>query len=115
MDQEKKQCRQCPCTEAVKCQTVSALEEELLFQLAETPFLPVASNGGQPICLELNIPRDQVGNTLQKLEMRGLIRIDYDMPLAGFDYSDYAQYSLQGSLALTTFGQDILDDMEFAR
>lgn len=91
---------------------LSPMERDLLRQLAVTPFLPVASNGTFPVCRELEMPTPQVGNLLQKLESRGLIRIDLDLPLAGCSYEDYGEYPLHGSLALTALGQETLDDME---
>lgn len=43
---------------------------------------------------------------------KGLIRLDYDMPLRGFDYAAYREYPLHGSMALTGRGQDVLEQIE---
>ncbi len=43
------------------------------------------------------------------LEKRGFIRIDYDIPLAGFAYEGYDACFRKGSLALTARGQDIVE------
>lgn len=91
---------------------LSPLEKDLLCQLAVTPFLPVASDGSFPVCRELEMPSPQAGHLLLKLQQRGLIRIDMDVPLEGFSYEGYDGYSLRGSMALTARGQEVLDDME---
>lgn len=108
--------KQCGCSCPRKNNTVtiplSPMEEDLLRLLAVTPFLPVASNGTFPVCRELEMPSAQAGNLLQKLEQRGLLRIDMDMPLEGFDYEGYEEYPRHGSMALTALGQETLDDME---
>lgn len=103
----------CPKTEGIVEIPLSPAEKELLKQFAVTPFLPVASNGQFPVCNEFSIETHEAGSLLQKLEKRGLIRIDYDIPLIGYDYSIYNEYSLCGSMALTGLGQDMLDDLEF--
>lgn len=103
----------CPKAERVVGIPLSPMEKEILKQFAVTPFLPIASNGHFPVCYEFSISTPEAGNLLQKLEKRGLIRIDYDIPLSGYDYSKYSDYSLCGSMALTGLGQDMLDDMEF--
>lgn len=90
-------------------------EEELalLERFAQTPFLPVARKADDeaPIYLEEG---DAAQNALilTCLEKKGLIDIDYHMPLVGFDYSAYAAYPLHGSMALTLRGQEVLDTVE---
>ena len=49
---------------------------------------------------------------LQCLEKRGLISIDYDLPLAGFDDAAYAAYPIRGSFALTARGQQVVELLE---
>jgi hypothetical protein len=49
---------------------------------------------------------------LQCLEKRGLISIDYDMPLKGAYGDAYAPYRVRGSFALTAKGQEILELLE---
>ena len=56
--------------------------------------------------------REEMSLLLQCLEKKGLIDIDYHQPLSGFDYSAYAPYPLQGSMALTARGQEVLDTVE---
>ena len=50
---------------------------------------------------------------LSCLEKRGLISIDYDKPLAGFDDSAYAAYPIRGSFALTARGQQVVELLEY--
>ena len=89
-------------------------EEELalLECFAQTPFLPVArrADSETPIYLEEG-DAAQNALTLACLEKKGLIDIDYHMPLVGFDYSAYAAYPLHGSMALTMRGQEVLDTL----
>ena len=49
------------------------------------------------------------GDLLKALQFKGLISIDYDMPLAGFDYAAYEGYPCRGSMALTARGQDVVE------
>ena len=49
---------------------------------------------------------------LQLLEQKGLISIDYDQPLKGFDMSTYQGYPVHGSFALTARGQKALELLE---
>lgn len=88
----------------------------LLLQLAQIPFLPVArrADSMEPVYLEDPIRSpEEASLILQCLEKRGLISLDYDRPLKGWDYSAYAAYPLHGSFALTAKGQQILDLLEF--
>ena len=48
---------------------------------------------------------------MQTLEKRGLIRIDYDIPLSGFDYAGYDGCFRRGSLALTARGQAVIESL----
>ena len=48
---------------------------------------------------------------LQVLEKKGLISLDYDKPLAGFD--GYGDYTVKGSMALTQRGQQVLELMDY--
>ena len=50
---------------------------------------------------------------LQCLEKKGLISLDFDKPLRGFDESAYAAYPIRGSMALTERGQKVLELMEY--
>ena len=46
------------------------------------------------------------------MEKKGLISLDYDKPLKGFDDSAYSAYPIRGSMALTERGQLVLDLIE---
>ena len=59
------------------------------------------------------IKRSSVTSVLQTLEKKGLISLDYDKPLAGFDEAAYAAYPIRGSMALTERGQKVLELMEY--
>ena len=85
----------------------------LLEELGQIPFLPVARKMGDltPIYLENGDP-EQYSLILQVLEKKGLISLDFDKPLTGFDMTAYASYPIQGSMALTKRGQDVLDLLE---
>ena len=87
-------------------------EVALLQQLAQFPFLPVArrADSMEPIYLEDDqYTRSEYSLFLQCLEKRGLISIDYDRPLSGFDMAAYAGYPVHGSFALTSKGQQVLE------
>lgn len=91
-------------------------EKEIAFlnTLAQIPFLPVARKMGEirPVYLEEGNP-EEMSLLLQVLEKKGLISLDYDRPLKGFDMSAYAAYPVQGSMALTERGQQVLILMEY--
>ena len=50
---------------------------------------------------------------VQNLEKKGLVSLDYDKPLKGFDESAYAPWPIRGSMALTDRGQKVLEMMEY--
>ena len=80
----------------------------------QIPFLPVARKADDmtPIYLEgTKFSREEYSMILAHLDRKGLIDIDYHMPLVGFDYSAYAAYPLHGSMALTMRGQEVLDTL----
>lgn len=89
-------------------------EIEFLNLLAQVAFLPVARSMGDltPVYLE-DGDREERGLLLQCLEKKGLISLDYDKPLKGFDESAYAAYPIRGSMALTERGQKVLELMEY--
>lgn len=83
----------------------------LLGKLAQIPFLPVARKAdcADPIYLEDNdCSKEEYTNILLCLEKRGLITLDFDKPLKGFDSSTYAAYPIVGSFALTQRGQELV-------
>ena len=89
-------------------------EIDFLKKLGQIPFLPVARNMGDltPVYLE-DGDREEMGLILQCLEKKGLISLDFDKPLRGFDQSAYVSYPIRGSMALTERGQKVLEMMEY--
>lgn len=90
-------------------------EIDLLRRFAQIPFLPVARrrDGEEPVYLEDGPEAAEAsGAAILGLRQKQLIRLDYDIPLSNFDYSDYGQYPCQGSMALTARGQEVLDLLE---
>ena len=94
---------------------LSPEEVELLWQLAQIPFLPVArrSDSDEPQYFENGVEKAQSASlALQCLEKRGLISIDYDKPLRGGYSALYDPYPVRGSFALTARGQQVLELMQ---
>ena len=94
---------------------LSAGEIRMLLKLAQIPFLPVARKMSDdvPVYLEdTDESTETYSLILRCLEKRGLISIDYDMPLAGFDDAAYAAYPIRGSFALTARGQQAVELLE---
>lgn len=89
-------------------------EVDFLNILGQYAFLPVARSMGDltPIYLEEG-DREEMSLLLQCLEKKGLISLDYDKPLGGFDETAYAAYPIRGSMALTERGQKVLELMEY--
>lgn len=89
-------------------------EIAFLNKLGQIPFLPVARRMGDltPVYLEEGEPTE-MALLLQCLERKGLISLDFDKPLRGFDKSAYAAYPICGSMALTERGQRVLELMEY--
>ena len=93
---------------------VSQVEWALLQKLAEIPFLPVARSAGEnkPIYFPEEADGQDYSLILTCLEKKGLISLDYDMPLKGFQDSAYAAYPIRGSFALTGRGQQVVELLE---
>ena len=89
-------------------------EIDFLNLLGQYAFLPVARRMGDltPVYLEDGDPEER-SLLLQLLEKKGLISLDYDKPLGGFDEAAYAAYPIRGSMALTERGQKVLELMEY--
>ncbi len=88
----------------------------MLRNLAQIPFLPVARRMGEEMPAYLEDTRrtpEEYGRILQCLEKRGLISIDYDLPLKDFYGKTYDGYPIRGSFALTARGQQVLDVLEY--
>ena len=94
---------------------LSQPEVDFLNQLAENAYLPVARKAGDntPIYREdERQTQQQYSLILVCLEKKGLISIDFDMPLRGADMSAYADCPIHGSIALTARGQEVLDVLD---
>ena len=89
-------------------------EMDFLNTLAQVAFLPVARKMGDlaPVYLEEG-NREEMSLLLQCLEKKGLISLDYDKPLKGFDDSSYASWPIRGSMALTERGQKVVELLEY--
>ena len=90
-------------------------EIDMLLELGQIPFLPVARKMGDeiPVFLEeTECTAEEYSLILQCLEKRGLISIDYDLPLKGFEGKTYEGYPVRGSFALTARGQQVVELLE---
>ncbi len=90
-------------------------EAGLLRKLGQIPFLPVArkADSMDPVYLEdRDCTTEEYSLILQCLEKKGLISIDYDTPLKGFNDEVYRIYPIRGSFALTARGQQVLELLE---
>lgn len=104
------------CSGCARELTLTPQELSFLNTLAQIPFLPVARRMGDltPVYLEEGQEKaEHYSLILQCLEKKGLISLDYDKPLSGFDGNLYASYPLQGSVALTQRGQSVLGLIEY--
>ena len=102
------------CSGCARELVLTGKEIDFLNVLAQYAFLPVARTMGDltPIYLE-DGDREEMSLLLQCLEKKGLISLDYHMPLSGFDEAAYAAYPIRGSMALTERGQKVLELMEY--
>ena len=100
------------CSGCARELTLSEAEIHFLRRLGEVAFLPVARQLGDvtPIYPEKDGP-ENMSLILQVLEKKGLISLDYDKPLAGFD--GYGDYTVKGNMALTQRGQQVLELMDY--
>ncbi len=99
------------------CRTLelTRAEVEMLRRFGQIPFLPVARKADSmtPYYLEDNrYSVEEYGVILQNMERKGLISLDFDQPLSGFDGSAYRGYPILGSMALTARGQSVLEQIE---
>ena len=93
--------------------TLNEGELQLLQLLGQVAFLPVARKMGEdrPIyCGDAGLTPEEYSLILQCLEKKGLISIDYSLPLKGF--AGYGDYPLKGSIGLTAKGQQVLDILD---
>lgn len=103
------------CGGCAKELVLTQAEIDMLFELAQIPFLPVARKADDmtPVYLEdcAKTP-EEYSLVLACLEKKGLVDMDYRQRLSGFDYSQYAAYPIQGSMALTARGQSVVELLE---
>lgn len=85
-------------------------EVDLLKELGQIPFLPVVRNMEDAIPVFPGRENEEMSLVLQCLEKKGLISLDYDMPLQGFPYGNDC---CCGSFALTQRGQQVLELLEY--
>ncbi|MDO5401299.1 MAG: hypothetical protein Q4F17_10045 [Eubacteriales bacterium] len=98
------------CTGCGRALELTEPELALLRQLGQIPFLPVERRAGDPTPVYPGAG-EQMSLVLQCLEKKGLISLDYDKPLGGFD--GYGTCPIRGSLALTQRGQQVLELLEY--
>ena len=90
-------------------------EIELLERFAQFAFLPVARKWDSEVPMYLEDGPEKAvrwGDLLTAMQFKGLISIDYDQPLSGFDYAGYEAYPCRGSMALTAEGQRAIEILE---
>ena len=102
------------CSGCARELVLTQTEIDFLCTLGQIPFLPVARKMGDltPVYLEEGDP-EEMSLLLQVLEKKGLISLDFDKPLHGFDDGAYAAYPIRGSMALTERGQKTLELLEY--
>ena len=113
-------CERCGgnCAQCGGCAATLELTEgevHILSLLGQYSFLPVARKAADmiPVFLEDDrYSREQYSLILRCLEVKQLIRIDYDAPLTGADMSAYQGLKVHGSMALTQRGYAVLDILE---
>ena len=106
------------CTGCSGCGGAMELTEgeiRMLLELGQIPFLPVARKMGEDVPMyleETEFTVEEYSLILQCLQKRGLISIDYDLPLKGFAGKTYEAYPIRGSFALTARGQRVVELLE---
>ena len=104
------------CTSCGGCgRELELTREELGFlqALGEVAFLPVARNIDDPAPVFPENATERASLLLQCLEKKGLISLDYDLPLKGYSHPDYDRFPIRGSMALTQRGQRVLELVEY--
>lgn len=90
-------------------------EIDMLRRFGQIPFLPVARRADDfvPVYLEeTDRTPEEYSLILQCLEIKKLISLDFDKPLANFDMSAYRKWPVHGSMALTQRGQTVVEMLE---
>ena len=107
------------CTSCGGCaKSLSLTREEISFlqKLGQLPFLPLGRTMGDPSPVYLEEGeenRELYSLLLQCLEKKGLVSLDYDQPLKGYEGAWYAACPIRGSMALTQRGQQVLALLEY--
>ena len=104
------------CSGCARELVLTQMEIDFLRELGQIPFLPVARKLGDlaPVYLEAGEERkEEYSLLLQCLEKKGLVSLDFDKPLKGFDDGAYAECPIRGSMALTERGQKVLELLEY--
>ena len=109
-------CGRCCGGEYGSCGGVALLsdgEVEILLDLMQYSFLPVASDDHDKPVYRESTARSEADYAAILLDMqkRGLIRIDYDIPLSNYKYQFYSDCRHHGSMVLTSFGQDMTEQV----
>ncbi len=95
--------------------TITQGELEILESLSQIPFLPIARKMGDPspVYLEEDAHSpEEYTLILQCLEKKGLVSLDFDLPIKNADYSAYEDCPIHGSMALTQRGQQVIELLE---
>ena len=91
--------------------TLTSGERDFLMELAQVPFLPLARKASEesPVYLEAGEEnREAYAPLLLSLARKGLISLDYDIPMKRYP-AGYEAYPILGSISLTNRGQQVLD------
>ena len=110
-------CKNCAggCGGCSKALELTLSEVSMLQKLGQIPFLPVARTASDPTPIHSadgDMTTEECSLVLQCLEKKGLISIDYDMPLRGYCAPEYEKYPIRGSFALTNRGQQVLEVLD---
>ena len=103
------------CKKCGNCLTLNEAELYMLQKLSQIPFLPVARkiDSADPIYLEdQNYTVEEYSLILQSLEQKGLITLDFDIPIKGLNSGNYSSYPIVGSFALSARGQHVLEILD---
>ncbi|MBQ7341276.1 MAG: hypothetical protein IJW41_03830 [Oscillospiraceae bacterium] len=103
------------CCESCGSLTLGPDEVAILRNLGQIPFWPIARKADDmtPVYREDDAyPEEVYSILLTLLEKKGLISLDYDKPLGGFDMTAYRDLPVHGSLALTARGQQVLESLD---
>ena len=103
------------CSGCGAAMTLTEGEISFLQKLGQIAFAPVTRRLGEetPVYLgDEELPEREFSLILQCLERKGLISIDYDQPLKGFDYGHVWHRLYHGSMGLTQRGQQVLEMLE---